>query len=102
MSPPLAPTYAQLGCGVRRLRQARRLSIEALAHAADMHPTYLSTIERGRSNPTWDKLCGLAEAFGITISQLVRVAEAEAYGAAYVPHAEGTFTTRRAARRVVV
>ncbi len=49
-----------------------------------MHPTYLSSIERGLRNPTWTKLCDLAEALGITISALARVAEAETYGAAYV------------------
>jgi transcriptional regulator with XRE-family HTH domain len=84
---PAPPTNAQLGCAIRRLRQARRLSIEALAFAADLHPTYLGTIERGLSNPTWTKLCGLADALDITISALACVAEAEVYGAAYTPHA---------------
>jgi DNA-binding XRE family transcriptional regulator len=82
---PGAPSNAHLGHGVRRLRLARRLSIEALAGAAQMHPTYLSAIERGLRNPTWTKLCHLAEALDITISALARVAEAEAYGAAYTP-----------------
>jgi transcriptional regulator with XRE-family HTH domain len=50
-----------------------------------MHPTYLSAIERGLRNPTWAKLSDLAEAFGITLAALVQVAEAEAYGAMYVP-----------------
>jgi transcriptional regulator with XRE-family HTH domain len=49
-----------------------------------MHPTYLSAIERGHRNPTWTKLCGLAQALDITVYALVRVAEAEALGAAYV------------------
>jgi transcriptional regulator with XRE-family HTH domain len=84
-----APGHIQLGRGVRRLRQARHLSIEDLAHAAGLHSTYLSTVERGLSNPTWSKVCGLAEAFGITICALARVAEAEAYGAPYVPMSPG-------------
>ena len=79
------PTHAQLGRAVRRLRLARRLSIEALAGDALMHPTYLSAIERGHRNPTWAKLCGLAKALDITVHALVRVAEAEALGAAYAP-----------------
>jgi transcriptional regulator with XRE-family HTH domain len=78
-----APTNTQLGRAVRRLRLARHLSIEALAGAANMHPTYLSAIERGLRNPTWVKLCDLAEAFGITVAALVHAAEAEAYGAAW-------------------
>jgi transcriptional regulator with XRE-family HTH domain len=81
------PTNKDLGWAIRRLRLARRLSIETLAFKAGLHPTYLSTIERGLSNPTWDKVCGLAAAFDITISQLAYVAEAEVYGAAYTPYA---------------
>jgi XRE family transcriptional regulator, regulator of sulfur utilization len=79
------PTHAQMGRAIRRLRLARRLSIEALAGDSQMHPTYLSAIERGHRNPTWAKLCGLAEALDIPVHSLVRVAEAEALGAAYTP-----------------
>lgn len=79
------PTRRHLGHAIRRLRQARRMSIEALGGLADIHPTYVSSIERGLSNPTWDKLCNLAGALNITISQLARVAEAEVYGAAFTP-----------------
>jgi transcriptional regulator with XRE-family HTH domain len=80
-----APSSPELGCALRRLRLARRLSIEALALDAGMHPTYLSTIERGLSNPTWTKVGNLADALGITMGALVKVTEAEAYGAAYTP-----------------
>jgi transcriptional regulator with XRE-family HTH domain len=69
---------AELGCVVRRLRRARRLSIEDLAHAADMHPTYLSGIERGVRNPTWGKLSDLALALRVPLSSLTRDAEREA------------------------
>ena len=58
-------TGADLARAVRRLRKAHGLKIEALAFAADMHPTYLSGIERGLRNPTWAKLCGLADALGV-------------------------------------
>jgi transcriptional regulator with XRE-family HTH domain len=61
------------------------MSIEALGGLAEIHPTYVSSIERGLSNPTLDKLCNLANALDITISALAKVAEAEAYGAAYAP-----------------
>jgi transcriptional regulator with XRE-family HTH domain len=84
----MTPSNAQLGRGVRRLREARRLSIEDLAGEAGMHSTYLSTIERGLSNPTWEKVCGLAEAFGITVCQLARIAEAEMYGAPHAPFSD--------------
>ncbi len=61
------------------------MSIEGLAGLAHMHPTYLSAIERGLRNPTWTKLCNLAEALDITISALAQVAEAEEFGAAFYP-----------------
>jgi transcriptional regulator with XRE-family HTH domain len=76
MSPP--PTRAQLGRAVRRLRVSRRLSLEALAFAAEMHPTYLSNIERGHGNPTWSKLGGLAKALDMPISKIAAMAEDEA------------------------
>jgi transcriptional regulator with XRE-family HTH domain len=69
---------ADLGRAVRRLRKTGDLNIEDLALAADMHPTYLSGIERGRRNPTWRKLCGLADALEISVADLAAQAEEEA------------------------
>jgi transcriptional regulator with XRE-family HTH domain len=79
-------TGADLGRAVRRLRKAHGLKIEALAFAADMHPTYLSGIERGLRNPTWRKLCGLADALDVSVSTLAGEAEEEAV----VAHIERT------------
>jgi transcriptional regulator with XRE-family HTH domain len=76
------PTNAELGRAIRRLRRARSLTIEDLAHDADMHPTYLSGIERGVRNPTWSKLCGLAIGLDVSVAEIVRDAEAEAQLAA--------------------
>jgi transcriptional regulator with XRE-family HTH domain len=82
MPPPtpavhITPTNAALGVAIRLLRRARRLTIEDLAFAAKMHPTYLSGIERGRRNPTWDKLTALARALDIPVSALARDAEVQ-------------------------
>jgi len=74
-APARAPTNPALGRAIRRLRKHRKLTIETLALDADMHPTYLSGIERGLRNPTWSKLCGLADTLGIPIS--IVAAEAE-------------------------
>jgi transcriptional regulator with XRE-family HTH domain len=70
-----APTNAALGRAIRRLRKARSLSIETLALDAELHPTYLSGIERGVRNPTWSKLCALADTLGIPISTIAGEAE---------------------------
>jgi transcriptional regulator with XRE-family HTH domain len=72
------PNNAELGRAIRRLRRARRLTIEDLAHAADIHPTYLSGIERGVRNPTWSKLVGVARGLDVPISEIVQDAESEA------------------------
>lgn len=74
-TPARAPTNAALGRAIRRLRKHRKQTIETLAHAADMHPTYLSGIERGVRNPTWSKLCGLADALDVPISAVAAEAE---------------------------
>jgi transcriptional regulator with XRE-family HTH domain len=74
-TPARAPTNPALGRAIRRLRKHRKLTIEALALDADMHPTYLSGIERGVRNPTWVKLCSLADALGIPISTVATEAE---------------------------
>ncbi len=68
---------ADLGCAVRRLRRARRVTIETLAFAAEMHPTYLSGIERGERNPSWEKITSLARALDVPVYQLAREAEDE-------------------------
>ena len=71
-------TGADLGRAVRRLRQAHHITIEGLAFTAGMHPTYLSSIERGLRNPTWRKLCELADALDVSVSTLAGEAEEEA------------------------
>lgn len=72
------PTNADLGQAVRRLRQARKLTIETLAFAADIYPTFLGRIERGGASPTWGKITRLARALDVPVSQLARHAEGEA------------------------
>lgn len=41
------------------------LTIGALADLAEMYPTYLADIERGRGSPTLSKLISLAGALGL-------------------------------------
>jgi transcriptional regulator with XRE-family HTH domain len=83
----MTPTNADLGVAIRLLRRARGITIEDLAFAADIHPTYLSGIERGVRNPTWDKVAALARALDIPVSGLVRDAEVQSQLAARVREA---------------
>lgn len=73
--PYTPPSRAALGSVIRAAREERGLSIEALAHASEMHPTYLSGIERGHYNPSWKKLGALATQLDLPISEIARRAE---------------------------
>ena len=69
-------TGADLGRTIRKLRRKRKLTIEALAFASDVHPTYISAIsERGARNPSWEKACALAHGLGIPIAHLSALTE---------------------------
>ncbi len=69
------PNSEQLGRALRGLRVERKMTLEALAKASDLHWTYLSGIERGRRNPTLKVLAAIASALDVTTSELVRLAE---------------------------
>lgn len=71
------PELIVLGRGIRRLRQARALSIEALAGDAGVSTGHLGTIERGQGNPRLDTLLHITEALGITFEEIVRAGEDE-------------------------
>jgi len=73
-----SPTPRDMGRAVRVLRRRRGLSIEALAFAAGLHPTYLSGIEREGRNPSLTKLWALADALGVSLGQMVGMAEGQA------------------------
>ncbi len=62
----------RFGEKVRRVRRARGLSQEELAHRAGVHRTYLGGIERGERNPSLKNMAGIAEALGVTLSDLFR------------------------------
>jgi transcriptional regulator with XRE-family HTH domain len=72
------PTGRDLGRAIRKLRKERRMTIEALAFSAGMHPTYLSEIERGLGNPTLEKLDGLASALDVPLSVVATEIQKEA------------------------
>ena len=68
------PTLAQIGAAIRNVRESRGLSIEALAGEADLHTVSISRIEGGTQNLTWLALSNLADALGVDIIELVRLA----------------------------
>lgn len=61
---------------VREMRRARGWSSqEAFAHHAKLDRTYVSSIERGRRNPTLDVIVKLAHALEVKPSDLLATIE---------------------------
>lgn len=64
-----------LGDAIRQLREKRGVSQEDLAHDSDITTGTLSVIERGRSNPTWGTVKGIARALDVSLAELAALAE---------------------------
>jgi transcriptional regulator with XRE-family HTH domain len=63
-----------IGLRIRELRRAGKLSQEALAEKTGISSKYLSSIERGKENPTLDTVINLAGALGVEIHELFNFA----------------------------
>ncbi|NDW07664.1 helix-turn-helix domain-containing protein [Jiella pacifica] len=61
-----------LALNLRRLRQARGLSQEELAHRADIDRTYVSALERSVYSAGIDVVDRLARVLGVEASDLLR------------------------------
>lgn len=61
-----------LGLNIRRLRQERGLTQEALADAVELAPTYVGQLERGRRNPTLAVVERMAALFGVDPLDLLK------------------------------
>jgi len=72
MGPSEQPQPA-LGKAIRKLRRGRGMSQETLAYEAGVTSGTLSLIERGRSNPTWGTVKGLAAALDVSIAELAKL-----------------------------
>lgn len=64
-----------LGQAIYQLRKRVGVSQEVLAHQADLHPTWISRIERGHNNPAWGTVRRIATALGVTLLELVALIE---------------------------
>ena len=61
----------RVGANLKRLREAKGWSQEAMAHHAGLHRTYVSGVERGVRNPTVTVLDKLAIALAAPLAELV-------------------------------
>jgi transcriptional regulator with XRE-family HTH domain len=62
----------EFGNRVRELRTDKNWSQEDLADKTGFHRTYIGMIERGERNPSLKNLKKFAEAFGISLSELMK------------------------------
>lgn len=68
------PSNTQLGAAIRQVRKENGETIEGLAEKAGISWVYLSEVEHGKRNPTWDVIGSIATALGIEIADLARLA----------------------------
>ena len=76
------PNFGEIGRRVRKLREERHLTQEALAEAAGVSVPYVSHIERGIKKPSLGTLLRLSAALDVTVDALLRgnqPAEANAF-----------------------
>ena len=59
---------------LRREREARGLSQEALADLAGLHRTYVGSVERAERNVSIDNLERLSNALGVEVGELLQAA----------------------------
>jgi transcriptional regulator with XRE-family HTH domain len=64
-----------LGKAIRQLREKRGYTQTDLAAKAGVADPTLSMIERGHSNPTWATVRDIADALGVSMGQLAKLAD---------------------------
>ena len=56
---------------MRRIRRSKCLTQEKVAEYADLHPNYISSVERAERNISICNIERIARALGVTMSELV-------------------------------
>jgi transcriptional regulator with XRE-family HTH domain len=69
------PLRVRLGNAVRELRESAGYSQESFAAKIKVHRTFMGTIERGKTNPSLDTIERLAKGLGMSVWELMRLAE---------------------------
>nr|WP_241265887.1 XRE family transcriptional regulator [Streptomyces boncukensis] len=60
-----------VGPRLRRIRQARGVTLTELANRTGLIPSTISRIERGQTRPTLEQLLPLARTYGVALDELV-------------------------------
>lgn len=67
----------RLGRAVKAVRISRGLTQEQVSAGSGLHPTYISDIERGARNPSWESITRLAHGIGVSVEEIGRTYEAD-------------------------
>lgn len=84
-------TNVDIGGQVRKLRRARRMTLDELADESGVSRAMISKIERGQSSPSFTVLGKLAEGFQVGISTLIGGMEQRNGARLYKPHEQPVF-----------
>lgn len=66
-----ASALTAIGIRIREIRQARSMTLQALADITKLSPSMLSLVERGRASPSIGSLLVIANALGVTMSDFL-------------------------------
>lgn len=84
MRKPISKCGAQLifATNLRRIRKDKQLTQEKVAEAADLHPNYISSVERAERNISICNIERIAHALGVSMADLVAEVPADTTGLA--------------------
>jgi transcriptional regulator with XRE-family HTH domain len=94
-----ASTIAMIGNRIRELRRRRGMTLQAIAGVSGLSPSMISLVERGRASPSIGSLIVIANALGISMSELVSANQEQRQNRLVVRSADATVV--RTARHVV-
>ncbi|CAH1688427.1 XRE family transcriptional regulator [Hyphomicrobiales bacterium] len=66
-----AQLLPQIGDRIRTIRTAKRMTLQMLSDRADLTPSMLSLVERGRTIPSIGSLIAISHALGVTVGDLI-------------------------------
>ncbi len=94
-----ASPAVDLGRTARRLRESQNLTLNDVAHRADISSAMLSRLETGQVSPSLETIVALAAALGITAAMLMQRVGTDDGGAQLIRAGEGLETVRSGTRR---
>ena len=67
----------QIGARIKEIRTKRGITQDQLSELMEINPKYLSSIERGKENPTLNTLTNLARSLDVNLDEIFSFSEIE-------------------------